>query len=139
MLVDSKPPMDNQISLEVDWVNAFYSMMEIWDATFNFWLTVTFAIIVAVNVLGFGVTEKLRWLILTLYSLFSLFVLSRSVAISQQSQYIESRLAELGIDLVPEDYFPSTIFLTDLLLLILFLVGTIGTLVFVYTSGRSDD
>ena len=128
--------MDNQIALEIDWVNAFYSMMGLWDMTLNFWLTATFAIIVAVHVLGDGVTARLRWLILMLYSFFSAFTLSRSLAIGVQSEYIESRLKELGIDLVTQE---SIILLSDLLLLTLFLIGTIGTLVFVYTSGRSID
>ena len=131
--------MDNQVAYEIDWVAAFYSMLGAWDATFNFWITVTFAIIVAVHVLGDGVTTKLRWLILTLYSLFSAQILARSAAIGEQSQYIEARLVELGIDVVSEDYVVSTIFLADLLLLVLFLVGTIGTLAFIYTSDGKDD
>ena len=131
--------MDNHVNSEIDWVNAYYSMVGIWDATFSFWLTSTFAVIVAVHVLGIGISTKLRWLILVLYSLFSALILSRYMVIAEQSQNIGLRLTELGIVLPPEDYFGSSEFFSDTLLFLLFWVGSIGTAVFVYTSGKRNE
>ena len=53
--------MDVQVSTEIDWLNAYYGVFNTWDATFNFWITATFAVIVAIHAISKTITPKLRW------------------------------------------------------------------------------
>ena len=44
--------MDTLIPTEIDWLSAYYGVFDAWDATFNFWITATFAVIVAVHAIS---------------------------------------------------------------------------------------
>ena len=130
--------MDMLIPTEIDWLNAYYGVFDAWDATFNFWIAATFAVIVAVHAISKTITTNLRWFLLTLYSLFSITMLSRAAVISHESFVIGGKILELGIPLVPksDNYLWSATFFFDVSLLLLFLVGSIGILVYIWSVGR---
>lgn len=131
--------MNNGFAQEIDWLSAYYGMVTAWDATFNFWLTATFAVIVAVHVLNRGITTKLKWFLFSLYGLFSIHMFSRSIYVSKEGILIQERLAELGISISPEHYFLSANAAADFSLLLLFLLGSLGTLVFIASAGKHEN
>ncbi len=128
--------MSPSVSKEVDWLGAYYGMVTAWDATLNFWLTATFAVVVAVHVLDRGITPKLKWFLFFLYGLFSTHMLSRSIYITKEGILIQDHLRSLGIQISPEDYFVSAQSIADFSLILLFAFGSIGTLVFIFYSGK---
>ena len=132
--------MDTTAVTEIDWLNAYYGVFGIWDATFNFWITATFAVIVAVHAISKTITTKLRWFLLVLYLLFSATMLSRAAVVTRESFIVNKRLHELGITLYPDttEYLWSATFFFDLSLLLLFIVGSIGTLAYIWSAGREE-
>ncbi len=131
--------MNEAFSQEVDFLSAYYGMVAAWDATLNFWLTATFAVVVAVHVLDRGITTRLKWLLFFLYGLFSIHMLSRSVYITNEGILIQERLREMGIEISSADYFLTAQSIADFSLILLFLSGSIGTLVFIWYSGKSNN
>ena len=127
------------MSVEIDWLGAYYGMVTAWDATLNFWLTATFAVVVAVHVLDRGMTKQLKWFLFSLYGLFSIHMFSRSVYVTNEGILIQEKLRDLGIEISSSEYFLSAHSAADFSLFMIFVLGSIGTLVFIFFSGRGRD
>jgi len=97
------------------------------DTTFNIWMSATFAVLVATHVVGAQLKNRVLLVIATLYGLFSLLYLGRiinsgSLAIMYQSQ-IDGQLPTLDFPL-------------GALRLLIFAIGTVSTLYFLFRSSR---
>ena len=124
--------MDN--SLEIDWVAAWFDMIALWDTTISFWMSVTFAVIVAVHALGKRVTPPLTRLLAGLYGAFSLFTLFRLIGLAEDSRFITEHLAAAQIRLRPEGFGWSA--MSESILWWVVVVGIIATLHFILTAPR---
>ena len=122
-------------SPEIDWITAWYGSYAAWDESINFWLTATFAVIVAVHALGDRVIPLLCRIIAFLYLAFSFYTGSRIVSLALEGAYIMEQMEKIGVEL-KADYFGSIGFYGDLVLYGLFFFGTLATVVFVLTAPR---
>ena len=125
------------MSVEIDWIAAWYGVYAAWDATINFWLTGTFAVIVAVHALGKRATKPVTRLVASLYGAFSVYTLMRSVAIGAETFFIAERIESLGIS-SERVFFSDFGWYADYLMLGIFMFGSVATVVFVVTApGRT--
>ena len=102
---------------------------------FEFWLTVTFAVIVASFVAGRKFTQRLRGVVATLYVLSVIVFLSRWYYAASDAELFKAALNDIGVNVVT----PWVTFITRLTLII---VGTVSALVFLLKEdvyGTSED
>ena len=106
--------------------------LELVDTTFNLWMSATFAVLIAIHFVGRQLKTSALVLIATLYSLFSLLCLVRIImsgsSVIMYGQSIEAE-PSTGLD------FPFAIVLTILRLLI-FAIGSISALYFIFRSSK---
>ena len=124
--------MDN--SVETDWVAAWFDLIALWDTTISFWMSATFAVIVAIHALGERVTPSLKRLLAGLYGGFSLFTLVRLVGLAEDGRFISERLAEAQIRLRPEGFGWSAA--SEAILWWLVIGGIIATIHFILSAPR---
>ena len=60
-----------EVETEIDWVAAWYDTWTVIDSTINFWITATFAVIVAIHALGEKATKQVTRPVAALYAGFS--------------------------------------------------------------------
>ena len=120
--------------MEIDWVAAWFDLIALWDTTISFWMSATFAVIVATHALGSRVTPLLTRLLAGLYGAFSLYTLIRLIGLSDDSRYISERLAEAQIRLRPEGFSWSVI--SDVILWWIFVIGSVLTIYFILSAPR---
>ena len=121
-------------SYDIDWMAAYYGNFELGDSTINFWLTATFAVIVAVHALGANVTKNLTRLIASLYALFSVYTWIRYLYLVDQFEFVSNRVQELA----NSETFGcgETCFVLDSVIEMLFLGGSLATVIFVLLASR---
>ncbi len=125
------------MSIEIDWFAAWYGNFQVWDSTINFWLTATFAVIVAIHALGERATKRITRLVAALYGAFSLYTALRGLAISKETLYLMETIKSLGID-AEASFFSSAGVYADALMLVIFLFGSVATTIFVLTASREE-
>ena len=127
-----------QVSREVDWVTAWYEIWAVFDATINFWITATFAVIIAIHALGDRATKPVTRPIALLYAGFSLYTAFRTAGISMESQKVIEEISKPDIDLFAYYSF-NWGGIGDGVLFVTFLIGTIYTIYFVLTAHKRMD
>ena len=116
---------------EYELVQSLFSGIETYDSGFEFWLTGTFAVIVACH-LGQDILDKWYALFLaTLYTMFSLNMLFRSMLAGELIVRYREQLQQLSI--TSETWLSSG---NVMLASITFIVGFFGTLFFVFRTLR---
>jgi hypothetical protein len=96
-----------ETSKEVDWVAAWYGVWNIWDSTIGFWMTATFAVIVATHALGNRATREVTRPLAILYATFSTYTILRGITISLESNRIAEEVSKPEIDMFSHLYsFP---------------------------------
>ena len=99
------------------------------NSNFEFWISGTFAIIVAFFFAGQKIPKSYRVLMSILYLIFTAIVFIRFIFASSLLVSARDTLREMNPDLVMEGGLPGDI--AGALYLILFIAGTLCTLVFV--------
>jgi len=113
----------------------FYAALALIDSMLQFWVSITFAVIVAVHFVGNRLGRQMYLLMSGLYALVSVVSLARYIGASiQVTHYIEVLRAE-GEWPVPLTVSAVAGFGTGLLLI----CGSIGTLYFMYSIRRSGE
>ena len=116
---------------EYELVQSLFSGIETYDSGFEFWLTGTFAVIVACH-LGQDILDKWYALFLaTLYTMFSLNMLFRSMLAGELIVRYREQLQQLSI--TSETWLSSG---NVVLASITFIVGFFGTLFFIIRTLR---
>ena len=128
-----------QVTREVDWVAAWYEIWGVYDATINFWITVTFAVIVAVHALGIRATRQVTFPLAALYTSFSLYTALRSIGLYSDTKKVVEELKKADIDFF--QYNSTTLdwgALADVVLAAIFLFGTVFTIYFILTAHKRN-
>ena len=128
--------MVNGCAREVDWVAAWYEIYAVWDATINFWITATFAVIIAVHVLGPRATKTVTIPIALLYTGFSLYTGFRFMGIGIESLKVVEEISKFDIDLFSHYSWFNWGRASDIALAVTFVGGTIYTIYFVGSAHR---
>ena len=116
---------------EYELVQSWFSGIEAYDSGFEFWLTGTFAVIVACH-LGQDILDKWYTLFLAiLYTIFSINMLFRSLLAAELITRYREQLPQFGIISEPWLVFGNMMIAT-----ITFIVGFFGTLFFVFRTLR---
>ena len=118
-------------------VDHFYSAVALSDSAMQFWISITFAVIVATHFVGKRIGRTMYVLMTSLYALVSLISIARYLGASARMILYTNALREGGEWPVPWIYTVVAGYGTFLLLVL----GTFGTLYFMYTVRRdaSDD
>jgi hypothetical protein len=107
------------------------------DTQFQYWMTVSFAVVVAAFVAGDRLSRRLRYVVTTLYAIATLVVFSRAWLAGSQSLAIVTDLEERGaglFNLSGGGAIGGRI--------LLFVIGSISVVYFLMAadaSGKSDD
>ena len=123
-------------SNEIDWIAAWYEVSASWDTTISFWMTATFAVIVATHALGERVTLSLTRLLACLYGAFSLYTALRLWSTTEEGLYIFEQLQAANLMLKPADYLDSSNVYQDVVLWLIIGLGSIATVYFVFSAPR---
>jgi len=105
-----------------------YLATELFDRLFEYWLNATFAVIIASHFIGRQMTRYMFLLLVTIYGLFTLNILNRSINSGTRLVEIIFALNERGESPVPV-FFASLI--TGLTFAAIFAIGTLGTMYFI--------
>jgi len=113
-----------------------YSVLAVADSILQIWLTVTFAVLVAVYIAGDRISHYLYLLVTFLYGLATLVLSIRFVSAGFQIYYYRDLLVTKGYEPWPVPRILS--FLIGGGTLILLVVGSIGTLWFINIVRRQS-
>ena len=110
------------------------SMRESLDDQFQYWLTITFVVVVGSFIAGHKLNKNLRLVVTSLYLLATALFFIRTMVDGQIfSMYIQAA-TERGATWF-SDYTPILIFIRSAM----YLLGALVTLWFLYINGRRDD
>lgn len=116
----------NQFS-PAELVNLSFARETVIDAQFQFWLTITFAVLVAQFVAGKRLGTTARIAIASLYACAVVVLVSRGYYAAAEANMLRQELQRVGVPLIT----PNVTLVARLVLLSL---GTMGTLVFLLTD-----
>jgi hypothetical protein len=102
------------------------------DGQFQFWITITFAVIAANFIAGNRLSARSRYVISLLYALAVLVLVSRWYYVAVEVTTLRRQLAELGVVI----NFPTVTAISRVTLVAL---GTTATLVFLLSNWLRDD
>ena len=126
------------MSVEIDWISAWYGLYGAWDSTINFWLSATFAVIVAIHALGTRATKSVTRMVAALYAAFSLYTMLRAFGIGKETIFVREKIKSLGIE-AEESFFSSLASYADFVMLGIFFFGSVATSIFVLTAPRRKE
>jgi hypothetical protein len=114
-----------------DLLNLLLAQRSSIDLQFQFWFTITFAVLAAGFVAGQRLRRGLRWLAALLYAMASVHLMLRWMNDGALGERWVEELVRRGVDFsIP---WPAVY-----LRVALMIVGTVGTLVFLITAARQD-
>jgi hypothetical protein len=116
-----------------DLIDHFYDAVALTDSALQFWISITFAVIVGVHFVGDRLSRQMYLLMAGLYGLVSVVFLSRYIGASiQLVHYLNSIRAQYDW---PVPWIYSAVAGYGTLVLLIF--GTIGTLYFMHSVRKS--
>jgi hypothetical protein len=118
---------------EASVIDLFYSAVALSDSILQFWISITFAVIVATHFVGKRIGSTMYLLMASLYGLVSIVSIARYLGASVQLIHYVDALREAGEWPVPGIYSVIAGYGTLLLLGL----GTVGTLYFMRSVRRS--
>lgn len=71
------------------------------DAQFQYWISITFAVVVAGFIAGKRLTQKMRYVIAVIYALSTLLLITRFVSIAPTVSAVLAALDEAGVTFMP--------------------------------------
>lgn len=113
--------------------DAFYAALGVMDQVFEFWLTATFAVVVASNFMTGRLNRRLAGLIAAAYSFFSVAMLFRWMIASGQMLDKRDRLIVAG-----ENYPLEASNIAGLLMIMTYAIGLVAALFFVWSAYRES-
>lgn len=113
----------------------FAAQLEVVDRLFEFWITGTFAVILAAHFVGHSLTRGMRYLIAGLYFGLAALLLFRYVSAAAEAAVIVLELADKGV--VRSRFRGHFREITITLRVILFVVGTSGALYYLLRRQKS--
>ena len=128
-----------QASREVDWVSAWYDLWAVSDAVISFWITATFAVLIAVHMLGDRATRSITNAIALLYTGFCIYSAFRVAQLMTEAQKVVEELFKEDIDLFAYQSSISWGAVGDYVLTATLLFGSIYTIYFVLTVHKRID
>lgn len=126
-----------QLPVELDLWSTWYAVFATWDSTINFWISATFAVLVASHTLRNSMTTQMSRYMAWLYGAFCLYTLLRAVSIYAEGANLANVMMSHGITFTRFGGLMN--FLSNLTILVIFLVGSFFTLKFVLSTKPSDD
>jgi hypothetical protein len=102
------------------------------DGQFQFWITITFAVIAANFIAGNRLSARSRYVISLLYALAVMVLVSRWYYVAVEVTTLRRQLAELGVVI----NFPTVTVVSRVALVAL---GTAATLIFLLSNWLRDD
>ena len=102
------------------------------DDQFQFWLTITFAVIVANFVAGNRLSRKTRYVVALLYTLAVVVLVSRWYYVAVEASQLRQQLGDLGIFFE----FPVITMVSRVVVVVL---GTASSLIFLLSNWFEDD
>ena len=131
----SSEPVDGH-ELWSSGMEQYLSLWEILNTNFDFWLTVTFASIVAMHALGKRVTIRLSLIVGFLYLAFSAYTfIQRKIILDQINGAVERAISganAIGLELAPNPWAEFGLISHQ----ILFFAGTLVTTVFILRAHK---
>ena len=107
----------------------FYAQLDLMDRTYEFWLSATFAVVVASHFMAGSLSRRLAAFIALVYSLFSFAVALRWMSATRRFGVVRQQLISSG---EVHDLESGTI--VGILLALTFAAGFVGTLAFIWSS-----
>jgi hypothetical protein len=104
---------------------------EAFDTQFQFWITATFAVIVASFAAGRRLSAKYRWVVALLYMLTTFMIFARWVHDAREMGLLLSEIQQRGIPYTGPRVFAAT-------KAVLMIFGTVTALVFLRQDSKSD-
>ena len=120
----------NQVST-AELLNLLLAQRSSIDLQFQFWLTITFAVLAAAFVAGQRLRSRLRWLAAFLYAMASGHLMLRWMYDGSVGQQWAEELVRRGVDIA----IPWTAVYLRVALMV---IGTVSTLAFLLTAARQD-
>jgi hypothetical protein len=125
-------PLQSGLSL-ADRYEIYFSNIELINASFEFWMTSTFAILVAFHFAGGNISRRLYQLASFLYLLLTVLFLVRMYVSLAQLVMIADQVAQLGLD---QMMVPPNSLLSPVLYIVIVVLGSVGTWLFMKSSMR---
>ncbi len=110
--------------------DVFYAALEVLDRLFEFWLTGSFALLIATYFIGEKMNRTMYWLICIGYCLFSAGLAIRYIASTAKLVDMRTQLEAAGETLLFSNFSGFTVIIT-------FMFGSIGTLVYLTQVNRN--
>ena len=117
-----------------DLIGRFYDSIALADSVLQFWTSITFGVIVAVHFVGHRMRRVMYLLMSGLYALVSIVSIARYLGASQQTIDYLKRIRVAGYDWPVSRIYIGVAGYGTLALLLL---GTFGTLYFMYSVRRA--
>ncbi|MEM7218926.1 MAG: hypothetical protein AAF515_11225 [Pseudomonadota bacterium] len=125
-----------QLPVEYDLWSAWFGAFGIWDSTINFWLTATFALVVASHTLRNTMTLGLRRILAYLYGAFCAYTLLRGISLYLEGLNISQAMIAHGIYFSPMSAWANL--LSNVMIFVVFVFGSVGALRFLTSIQVSD-
>ena len=116
-----------------DLYEAFYAQLATSDRIFEFWITATFAVVVAVFFVGSKMSRTLYILLSCMYGVVSVNLMIRSYQAATKFVELRQQLLDAG-EVMPSDELNTAV---GLLTVLAYIAGTIGTLYFGWHTYKS--
>ncbi len=124
------------LPVEIDLWSAWYAAFSIWDSTINFWISATFAALIAAHSLQNSMTRQLARYVAWLYGSFCIYTLFRALSVYAEAAHLSFVMVEHGIQFTE---FGSTMnFLSNLTISCIFLTASGFTLKFILSSAGAS-
>ena len=109
-----------------------YLTLDAQDRAFEFWISASLGVLIAVFFVGAKIAKRFLALIFVVYALFAVSIIVRWVLIGLRREHWYFVLVERGEYLAPGYWAGVSVWLTVLI----FFVGTCGTLYFLWYTGK---
>lgn len=122
---------------EAELLEVSMNLSDAMNSQFEFWLTITFAFIMAIHFTGNTISTGRKRLLLGLYSVTSLFITLRFIALASNGGSLIARMQESGYEGLGS-IIPNQGAFTILPLIGIMIVGTIAALYYSKSEAPND-
>ncbi|MBQ12828.1 MAG: hypothetical protein QGG67_14150 [Gammaproteobacteria bacterium] len=122
---------------ERELIETFFDALNMVNSNFEFWLTATFAFIMAIHFAGSQLSIMVKRFLQGLYLLAAVIFFSRFVAAATLLMSVVELIAEVGTEVLIQGPIPSN--LIGILNLVVMITGTIGAVVYSHKTSLEPD
>lgn len=113
---------------EAELIEALMSITEAFNTVFEFWLSITFAFVMAIHFTSTNLSSRLYKYLFIMYTSASIIFVFRAAGLSFSGVRLGNRMAEAGYESISSFPFQSQIIAVSIFLLMI--IGTVTALVF---------